>query len=1216
MYLKTLEMTGFKSFPDKTKLNFENTEGNSAGVTVIVGPNGSGKSNISDAMRWVLGEISSKELRGSKMEDVIFGGADSRRPMGYAEVSVTFDNRDPFQRLECEFDEVTVTRRYYRGGESEYFINKRACRLKDIYTLFLNTGVGRDGYSIIGQGRIADIVSRKSDERRTIFEDASGIAKYRLNKNDAERRLANAQDNLEKVMLVFNELEAEIGPLENEAKKAKRAIELMEQKKEVDIRLWLYDTDRIRREVENARRALDLSKLELDNLDDAIRGLKVQYDRMQERAEGEREASRELLGQKEALSEEKHALELDINTQSGEQRRLSGNAEASRRLMAESERQIGLEKASCEEHEKKERELKANLEELEAGRKKALSEQTAANEAFRDLNRELDESLEQINELIRQLSDVQARIAVCRSAAENAEQQNQDYDREVEAMAQKLEELRTEAEKQKKQYDAYVRDYEDNESKRQTLAKRAEELRAEREKRTEASHKAAFERDSVASRLATIRNMEKNYEGFGNAVKRVMQDFEEGRIRTRDGRPAGTVFGPLSSVIKVEDAYIAAMDSALGNSLSHVVVENEETAKAAIEDLKRADAGRTTFLPVTSMQPQTPTKEMEDARRHAGYIGVASELVQCEAKFRGVIGSLLGRTLVFDTLDHASEMARAEHFRVKVVTLDGQQINAGGSFTGGSFNRRGSVLERAHQIRQLESELETLKAAAEKAEGERKECEEKLGQAVSELQNADMRRFTLEKLRDAKGREADRAAGATELHKSRMDDLAQEFSRLVDQRARSEEEMVRLEEQAGTIQSDIDRRREVRQQKYEESQDASDSAAEAMRRVQALELDIQSAEKDADVERRYALDARGRLAGLEQQIRERRADIAECERLIRQSEEQVNGDRAKIAQCEEKIKDLIAQMGQYDSAGAEFQTRMNQTNERITERMNEKENVIRLHTQNEEKLARLEETQDKLSTQLWDEHGLTRAQVAESGLQPATKEEHAELEKIRRDCANKLRNIGHVDLGAAEKFTAKKARYDEMKAQIDDLNAAREDLLKVIEGLESGMKEAFTAAFNQINENFASTFTELFGGGVAELSLTDPDNILESGIEIKAAPPGKIIKNLVQLSGGEQAFVGIALFFAILKVNPTPFCFLDEIEAALDEVNVERLAQYIKKYTDGTQFILITHRRGTMAAADRLYGVTMPEHGISKIFMLDVGSVQKNEKGEWNGLFS
>jgi chromosome segregation protein len=1209
VYLKSLELQGFKSFPDKTKLTFE------GGSTVIVGPNGSGKSNISDAMRWVLGEISSKSIRGTKMEDIIFGGADSRRPMGFAEVSVTFDNSGMLGRLDCPYDEVTVTRRYYRSGESEYYINRRAVRLRDIYELFMNTGVGRDGYSIIGQGKIAEIVSKKSDERRSIFEDASGIAKYRHKKSETERKLAATEDNMTRINDVFTEVSAQVVPLEKEAEKAKKAIELLETKKKVDIQLWLYDTDKIRADIAKYEGSFHESEFELNTVEDSIRSLEVQSDKLFEISQSNKSESENLLGQIREQTEINHDLD-------SEYRITEANILHTRELIAEAEGAKGsaLKSVASEQESEKDREtriydMKQKLEQENLAHENILAQQKLASKEAEELGFNIDRALCDVRALEAEAADVNARISLIDNSKNTDSDKNEAALREISEYEAQSRELEKQCERLKAsvaQYDGVTEEASENIAR---ITEQLENLYADEEMESETLASLKLRRDSAQQRIDTFRAMEQQFEGYSGSVRFVMKKYQEGAITDRNGKKCGRIYGPLSKLISVEDRYITAIETALGANLQHIVVEDESVAKEAMFALKRAEAGRATFFPLTSMRPQSSTPEMRDASGYAGYIGVADELVKCDEKFSDVVSSLLGRTLIFDNIDHATNMAKGLRYRVRAVTLDGQQINVGGSFTGGSVKQNHNILGRAGEIKRLEAEVSELDGRIEKIKVTLNEIKEKISDFENDKTDAQQKISLIKVMRDSENTRLEQLSAKLDANVTLTEKLREDYSDLLRTKEQYEEDLRVLSVRKTELEAQILEINAARADMDVKRNGALDRRTEAEAKATALLISINEIRKDIETEERLSAESGVRMQSFVSAAEEQDEKIAALSARISEYEAEKAENREKYNAGTERLASLNEKRSKVEEGGTEFERRLNEVNVRMREKLQLKETIFREYTRLENKLQNLRDDGDKLASKLWDEHEMTRSDALALGYPALEQSTRAEAAAKQTECKNKLRAIGNVDLDAVNKYKEVKARYDHMAGQIKDLEAARADLEEVIGQLEGEMETAFIDSFQKINENFNRVFIELFGGGSAELSLTDPDNVLESGIEIKAAPPGKIIKSMVQLSGGEQSFIAIALFFAILQVNPTPFCILDEIEAALDEVNVARFAEYIKRYSNGTQFVLITHRRGTMEAANRLYGVTMPERGISKVMELDINDISKKKGEDWDGIF-
>ena len=1220
MYLKSLEMQGFKSFPDKTRLVFDAegavvnptgkavTKSDATGVTVIVGPNGSGKSNISDAMRWVLGEISSKTLRGSKMEDVIFGGADSRKPMGYAEVSVTFDNRGEKARLDCPYDEVTVTRRYYRAGESEYFINRRAVRLKDIYELFMNTGIGRDGYSIIGQGRIAEMISRKSEERRAIFEDASGIAKYRHKKTEAERKLQQTEDNMTRIRDIFSVIEAQVGPLAKESERAKRAIELMDNKKRADVSLWLYDTERLRRELDVAEENLNHSAFDLERAEEAVASMEEQNNHLFEQSQSNKRQSEELLSQIRTLTDETHALDSEYRVKENNVSHARELIAATQGSIESTDRSMQAEVDGCTVHHGKIAALKEQVEALSDEHDVLADEQSANAEKIKKLEENIATAQVDVMALEEQATDVRVRLSVIENAQESDDGKNNSMRSELENYGK----ISTDYDAQASELRKTIADYDESlsslEAQTDELNAALEQTRRECDEKTTALNQANLRADALSQRITTYRSMEEHFEGYANSVRYVMKEYGAGNI-------SGTIYGPLSQLISVDDRYITAIETALGANLQNIVVDNEATAKAAMYALKRGEAGRATFFPLTSMRASSETNEMKQAASFKGYLDVADHLIHADGKFASVLSSLLGRTVIFDDIDNATAMAKATGFRVRVVTLDGQQINVGGSFTGGSVKQKGGMLSRAGEIKRMEGELAETKKSIASLESAVRALENSIRDSEDQIESLDQQKGLVAVLRASEAASLEQILAKKDANATLMEKLRAEYEQIALTHAKYEEELETLHAEETALATQIAEIRAARQEMDEQRSDLEDRQEEIQKQLTDLFVRISACEKDAETEQMLISSAEGRIDAFAEQLETLRGRMADYQRQIEQLTAEMDENRTQFEAGQTKLDGLNARRKLVEEDAFAFEKKLNELNRKMREKMDEKEQIFRVHTKNENKLQNLRAEQDKLSGKLWEDYELTRADALALGYPAVTPENRNELISLQTECRNKLRGMGSVDLNAVEKYKEVKEQYDKMSEQIDDLDKSRTELLGIIETLEKDMKTSFVETFNQINENFGRVFSELFGGGSAELSLTDPDNVLESGIEIKAAPPGKIIKSLLQLSGGEQSFIGVALFFAILQANPTPFCILDEIEAALDEVNVERLAQYIKRYADDTQFIMITHRRGTMAAATRLYGVTMPEHGISKVLALDVENISKKKGDDWNGIF-
>ena len=1209
MYLKSLEMQGFKSFPDKTKLTFEH------GATVIVGPNGSGKSNISDAMRWVLGEISSKSLRGSKMEDVIFGGADSRKPMGFAEVSVTFDNTDPDNRLDAPYDEVIVTRRYYRSGDSEYFINKRAVRLRDIYELFMNTGIGREGYSIIGQGKIAEIISRKSEDRRSIFEDASGIAKFRHKKTESERKLAQTEDNMTRINDIFVEISAQVGPLEKEAEKAKRAIELLETKKKVDVQLWFFDTEKYRNDIARVEALYKQSSFELSAVEEAIESYETQRDHLMEVSAANRYESEKLLTQIREQTDINHKLESTYRVNENDALHIQSLIDATGDTKAQIRASIEAENKEIENH-------LAKIEQIKAEAKAKFKEHDDAEDEIERLEKEiarLEKEIAIAFDDMRALEAEEMQLKVRLSVIENAKNTDSDKNNTLLAEMQEYARIDDELTKKQKQTQRVVDDYNadiaKSDEKITELSENLQRILQQKDGIDADLNQKKLALQSTRQRIDTYKAMDDQFEGYNNSVRFIMKSYGEGKLTNPDGTSVGKIHGPISKLISVDEKYVVAVETSLGASIQNIVVENESVAKAAMFSLKKNEQGRATFMPITAIKAPTISQEMKEASGFRGFIAFADDLVSAKSEYMNIVSYMLGRIAVFDNIDNATEMAKALKYRVRAITLDGQQINVGGSFTGGSIKHGQSILSRAGEIKKFEEEANKLELVVSKLAETQKSLSSDIEKSDREIKALEDRKKIIGLMAGSENTKLQQINAKIDANKTLMEKIQEDYDNIVKMRERYDEDFVTLTEQIAAFEEKIAAISEIRTDKDIDKNELSDKKDELSQSLTAIFIKINELQKDIETENLLIEKSNEHIETLKGDIEGQDEKVKEyCQRLASLENERAE-NREKLAEGEKILEELNSDRARLEENSTEYEKKINAVNAKIKEKISHKDILVRENSTNENKLINLKNDYDKLSSKLWDDHELTRNQAMELGYEQITAEQRPELAKVQTECKNKLRAIGHVDLDAVNKYKEVKERYDYMDKQIRDLTASKTELEKIISQLDDEMKTSFIESFNKINENFNRVFVELFGGGYAELQLTDPEDVLNCGIEIKAAPPGKIIKNLMQLSGGEQAFIAIALFFAVLQVNPSPFCILDEIEAALDEANVSRFSEYIKKYTGGTQFILITHRRGTMESANRLYGVTMPEHGISKILSLNVADIAKKKEGDWDGIF-
>lgn len=1184
MKLKAVEMQGFKSFPDRTKLTFDD------GITVIVGPNGSGKSNISDAIKWVFGEQSVKSLRGAKMEDVIFGGSASRKPTGFAWVSLFIDNTD--RSIDIDTDEVVITRRLYRSGESEYRINNNPVRLKDINETFMDTGLGRDGYSVIEQGKIAEIVSAKSIQRREIFEEAAGISKFRYRKTEAERKLTQAEDNLIRLRDIMQELEDRVGPLKAQSEKAKQYVVLAEEKKSLEISLWLEQLAKLGRQMAELEDKTLLAANDRTTAQKRLEEIERETEEIQQKTqelnlyiEHKRDRIREW---ETAISDAKVNAAVKQNTVTHNEdtiRELQDEWERSMLSAGELEEKLTGLREDCALLQKEAEETARRWEEsqkaLEAKRqeeRRLATEQSALALQKQELQENIHRaelSAETAGTLAEETVD---RLEALRGQAKNKDENLTRLREELAGHRAFAEELRERLESLQNSKNGYL----------YKLKSRSDKI-AEVESRQRNSEKLAGEK---LQRAQVLTDLEKNYESFNNSVKFVMKQAGAGALRG--------VIGPVSALIRTENRYSTAVEIALGAAIQNIVVQDETAAKRAIALLKERGAGRATFLPLTNIRAN-PIRESDLAAR-GGYVGLASELVQCEERYRAVMDSLLGRTVVAEDIDAAAAIAKAYGYRYRAVTLDGQVVNAGGSLTGGSVNKNASILSRR-------GEIDALTAEAKKYAAQVEELETQLTELRRE---ADTIRATVE--------------GIAAEEKTAREDLISAQT-LVSRLTASTEEAEQLNEQALREYDELTARvEELRKQKLTGGElvkklteevarlnrmDVESTAAhtaltetieEAARQVTDLQMEAITRRKDCEA-------AQSVIAQLENQQSSSEAALTELRQKQEQLQKENEAIRAEIeeitagaagggSEIETLRRDIKEADGQKDTLEARRSILTRESGDAITKREAAASELVRL----QEKSEAMQEQQNGISTKMWEEYELTRSEAAETAI---PLEDVPAAQKRLTELRGRIRGLGAVNVAAIEEYEEVSGRYRFMKEQIDDAENAKKELTRLIAELSAKMSAIFTERFAGINRHFGEIFRELFGGGHAELRLTDATDPLETGIEIIVQPPGKIIKNLSALSGGEQAFVAICIYFAILRVNPAPFVLIDEIEAALDDVNVGKFAAYLHRMTDHTQFISITHRRGTMEQGDVLYGVTMEEEGISKLLRLDVAEMEK-----------
>ena len=1177
MILKSLELQGFKTFPDKTTLTFER------GITSVVGPNGSGKSNISDAMRWVLGEQSLRTLRCSKMEDVIFGGTPQRKALGFAEVTLTIDNSD--RRLDFDNDTVAITRRYYRSGESEYLINKATVRLKDINELFMDTGLGRDGYSIIGQGKIDAIVAARSEDRREIFEEAAGISRYRYRKEESERRLNKAEENLVRLRDILSELEDRVEPLRVQAEKAEQFIAYDQEKKGLEIGIWLETLERSAKVLREHGEKLDLAQAQRREIEEELQQLEAQIEENYREtnrctAQMEEARSRAAAFDEQAVRAEGEVglLQNDLAHNAQDQARLEEQAAAALRSGEDTDREIAQKQ---EEIAAKEQQLAESrdrllsfsqrLEELRKGADEATRRLEEAAAARAELGAALAEERIQLTSAQSTMAEIRLRAGAVDGSVAQAQERQAAARAEGEELAQMLQDTQT-----------AIAGLEN--------AVKGHELRLEsRQKRAQAAKEQldqlTLDAREQQRRARLLEDLERNLEGFAQSVKAVMKEAGRGILQG--------VCGPVTQLLKTPKEYAVALETALGGAMQNIVVETEQDAKAAIRLLQQRDLGRATFLPLTTIRGAVlDQREMEDL---PGFVGIASRLCQCEEKYAGIRDSLLGRVAVAEDLDSAVAIAKRMKYRFRIVSLDGQVVNAGGSLTGGSKAKNSGLLSRAAEIQRVREKAAGLEQKAAQAAALYKERQEELAACTAELDAAKGELSALQEERIKVQAEAARAARELENAAKELENLERErsdsqgrLSEMEALQAQSQEKIAALEQQLSQAQAQSQSLTGDREEQLARCEDIAQT-------IQEIRLHQFSAEKDRDALAAAVqdLEARKRDSGqaaerfaqegaaLEAKAQELQAGIARCREQVESLRAQAAAQRAGVEETAQRRTALERQAG-------ELRAREREATER---RENAGREVARL----QERAENLQKEYDSIISKLWEEYELTRRE-AEEQAQPI--QDLPAAQRRLSELKNKIKALGAVNVGAVVEYQEVSQRYQFLKAQVEDVEKSKKELLDLIDDLTKHMREQFTQRFAQVNQNFGSIFRELFGGGAAELTFTDDSDVLRSGIEIKVQPPGKIVTHIESLSGGEKALVAISIYFAIMRVNPPPFCVLDEIEAALDDVNVTRYAQYLRRMSGATQFITITHRRGTMEGSDMLYGVTMQDQGVSKLLAL------------------
>ncbi len=1185
MHLKSLEIQGFKSFPDKINIQFPD------GITAIVGPNGSGKSNISDAIRWVLGEQSGKQLRSSKMEDVIFTGTAKRRPQGFAQVALTIDNSD--HALPVEYNEVTVSRRYYRSGESEYFINKQQVRLKDVNELFLDTGLGKDGYSIIGQGKIAEILSPKSDDRRSVIEEVAGISKYRYRKNEAARKLQSTEDNLVRLNDILGELSERLPVLESQSKKAKQYLEYRDEKTTLDISLWMYEIERIKEGSAKlkedysiaAGQLSDVSK-ELDNIDRDISSSFTANQEINIEIENVRQA---VSAAEESVAEKQAGIAVLVSRIAYMEQDIL-KSETEMKSIDDRRTEVSAKMDECVAQSDEKKKLIQACQEKMTALYKELDELSLKNEGqqqeTRQIRDEMAQLAEQKNSLKIEAISVETQITSLKAHKEetvgNLEQKKpevtqvvaeiEDIDSQIKECEEKLQEL----------------------SNVESGIKRLSDIKLQAFERAQAELENAQNiQTQKSNRLQMLKDMEKHLEGYQGSVKMVLREAENGRLQG--------ICGSVSQLIRVPQKYITAIETSLGGAIQNIVAKTESDAKKAIFLLKSQHGGRVTILPLDTIKGKTLT--VSDFKKYSGFVGLASELVETE--YPKVADFLLGRILVVDNLDNATALARKTEHKFRIVTLDGQIVNVGGSLTGGSAGQSSGLLSRGIELERVVKELSEAEALTSEKEKSALKAKEEYALADAKMEGLNAERetvnekvLTLNHLKENKQIVLDshqaviqnmtddiaQCDAAIELHSAHLQQTTVKMEELSERMLQVEKQLLSLENLSG--------------ENHEKAEKVKSDIVECQLSEGAIFKEIEGID---NIVAQYQLQL--------DQVTADKGDRLQAVENAKKIMQQANEEKALLEQeleaCKVSIGDFANKSEALIKNRADNEKQQTMLRGLQKDKLAIKEKLLSETTRLENRLVSITEQSETLISKLMDEYNLT---VTEAENKRVELDDVSASKKRATELRNKMRSLGNVNLDSIEEYADVKKRHDFLKEQVDDLTTSKRDLEKLITELLSQMKSIFTESFNMLNEQFDSIFKELFGGGRAELILEDPDDVLGCNIDIKVAPPGKIIKNILSLSGGEQAFSAIALYFAILKIRPTPFCVMDEIEAGLDDVNVARFAGYLRKFSDKIQFVTITHRRGTMEEADVLYGVTMQEKGVSKLLTINVGEMEKQLK--------
>ncbi len=1179
MYLKSIEIHGFKSFANKINFKFHN------GITGIVGPNGSGKSNVADAVRWVLGEQRIKQLRGASMQDVIFSGTEMRKPLGYAYVAITLDNSD--HQLAIDYDEVTVARRIYRSGESEYLMNGTPCRLKDVNELFYDTGIGKEGYSIIGQGQIDKILSGKPEERRELFDEAAGIVKFKRRKNTAQKKLEDEKQNLLRVTDILSELEKQVGPLEKQSEKAKIYLKKKEELKTLDVNMFLLENNRIREQLQVAEEKYEIASGDLQETTEKYEGIKAEYEQIQGQIELLDEAIEEARTRLTDTGLLRGKLEGEINVLKEQINSAKGNEGHLQSRLQTVQSEIDAKNIDKEAILKDKQEIDEQLAAMEQIRDEANGLLSAVQNRIEELNNHIEAGKNTIIDALNHRATIKSKIGRYDTMMEQINIRKAELTSRLlraksdEAQQQEtIKQLQNEFEKINEE----IRNLNDSQT---VIEEKLNQIHDELSEKDQKLRDTQVVYHQEKSKLEALANLTERYDGYGGSVKRVMECREEEK----------GIIGVVADIIKVDKKYETAIETALGGNIQNIVTEDEETAKRMIAFLKKHKGGRATFLPLTSITNPQEFKNPE-ALKEKGVIGMADELVQIEKKYKNVAKAMLGRIVVVDNVDNAVKIARKFDYGIRMVTIEGELLVPGGAISGGAFKNNSNLLGRRREMEELDAKvkkyltqidelLEDIEATKERRAKLRRELDDTKSHLQDKFIEQNTARMNVIKAEERKN-EAEEGFDALKNEEQEIENQVQEIQAgkeaIVKELQESEQLEKNVQIQIEAFQKELE---EQRQKESEQSKDVSERDVEVEKMLQRQEFQKQNVTRiDGEIDR-FAAERKEIQEGLA----ENAAEIQRKEQSIKEIEETIVASNTSRSDAEMKLKEDIMKKEELSSRQKNFFT----TREELAERMTalDKE-VYRLNAQKE----KLEESIEAHINYMWDEYEITLSDAASM-----RKEEMMDLPAMKKEIAalkDQIKKLGDVNVNAIEDYKNLMGRYEFLKTQHDDLVEAEKTLLNIIEELDTAMRKQFNEKFVEISKEFDKVFKELFGGGKGTLELMEDEDVLEAGIRIIAQPPGKKLQNMMQMSGGEKALTAIALLFAIQNLKPSPFCLLDEIEAALDENNVTRFAKYLHKLTKHTQFIVITHRRGTMEKADRLYGITMQEKGVSTLVSVNL----------------